>query len=426
MAQSELLSEYSDEKLSDIPPSNILHYLKINGWIKVENAPYNIDLYRHSRHEVEIFVPKSNTGFDYINDLLNIVKKLSNVEYRTPKEIIEDIISDSPSDIIRIGFVGYNDEKGTIPVDDCVKFYTSVRDSINIIGKDIIDRDQFGRYEVSDFINSCLVGQTEYGSYITPIICPLLIHSSKQADLSFFDHSQEIENLVTRKITKTFINSINHMVSCINEDKQEQLLDFDKNDFTDVSSNSNFYRVLSTIGLSNIRNMNIDIKWGVKDPSGVPHHLSVERKHFEAIMKLIHPLSEKTINEEKITTTYSGSFYSLQTQRKIKKPRRVKKGDGSVGFEFVADDGNPYEMSFSLSGEDYETACDAIKNHLNVYVKGVFKRKIEDEIIKYSLIKLEKISIVTNKKSGKYDDHQVIQKKLIDSFSNNDNSDLLQ
>lgn len=51
-------------------------------------------------------------------------------------------------------------------------------------------------------------------------------------------------------------------------------------------------------------------------------------------------------------------------------------------------------MSFSLNGEDYEKACDAIKNHLNVYVKGVFKRKNENENIKYSLIKLEKKSVL--------------------------------
>lgn len=400
MAQSEFLSEYSDEMLSNIPPSNIIHYLKINGWVKVENAPYNIDLYSHSGYEIEIFVPKSNTSFDYINDLLDIVKKLSKVEHRTPKEIIEDIINDSPSDIIRIGFVGYNEEKGTILVNDCVNLYTSVRDSINILGKEIIDRDQFERYEISDFINSCLVGQTEYGSYVTPIICPLLIHGSKQADLSYFDYSQEIENLVTRKITRTFINSINHMVSCINEDNQERLLDFDKENIPDVSSNSEFYRALGTIGLSNIRNMNIDIKWGIKDPSGIPHHLSVEKRHFEAIMKLIQPISERTIVEEKITTMYKGSVYSLQTQKKIKKPKRAKKGDGTVGFEFVAEDGNPYTMSFSLSGEDYETACDAIKNHLNVYVKGVFKRKIEEKNVKYSLVKLEKISIIHNTNSN--------------------------
>lgn len=410
MAQYELLSEYSDEKLSNISPRNVTRYLKINGWEKIENAPFNIDLYRHSRHEVDIVVPKSNTGFDYVNDLLNIVKKLSNVEQRTPKEIIEDIINDSPSDIIRIGFVGYNEEKGTIPVNDCVDFYTKIRDSINIIGKEIIDKDPSERYVISDFINSCLVGQTEYGSYVTPIICPLLIRSSRQADLSLFDDSQEIENLIPRKITRTFVNSINHMILCIDEDKQEKLLDFDSNNIIDVSPNSNFYRVLGAIGLSNIKSMNIDVKWGVKDPSGVPHHLSVEKKHFDAIMKIIHPLSEKTVVEETFTTTYTGSIYSITTTRTTKKSKSRKKKieDGTFGFEFIAEDRSPYTMRFNLGGEDYENACDAIKNHLDVYVKGEFNKKIDDGHSKYSLIKLEKIGILS-KIAYKYDNHQVRQ-----------------
>lgn len=400
MAPSELLSEYSDEKLSNISPIKVTHYLKINKWKKVENAPYNLDLYRHPKYKVDIVVPKSNSGFDYVNDLLNIVRKLSKVECRTPKEVIEDIINDSPSDIIKIGFVGYNEEQGVIPVDDCVNLYTSVRDSLNIIGKEIIDRDVYERYEISDFLNSFLIGQTEYGSYVTPIICPLLIHGNNQVDLSFFDDSPEIEDLITRKITRTFINSINHMILCINEDKKEMLLGFDKENFDDISSNSKFYHALGTIGLSNIKNMNIDIKWGVKDPNGVPNHLTVEKKHFEAIMLIIKPLSEKTISEEKFTTTYQGSIFSLQTQRKIKKTKRSKKGDGTFGFEFIAEDGNPYTMNFSLSGDDYENACDAIKNHLNVYVNGMFKRKMEESGVKYSLIKLEKISVITNKSSN--------------------------
>lgn len=412
MVSFDLLSYYNEEKLLNIPPSSIIRYLNINGWTKVKGVPFDINLYRHPKYKNEIVVPQTNTGFDYVNDLIEIVKKLSKIEKRTPKEITEDIINDSPSDTIRIGFVGYDEEKGTIPIDDCVKFYTSVRDSINIIGKDIIDKDQFERYEISDFINSCLVGQTEYGSYVTPIICPLLIHGNKQADLSFFDRSQEIENLVTRKITKTFINSINHMVSCINEDKQEKLLGFDKEDFTDVSSNSEFYRTLGSIGLSNIKNMNIDIKWGIKDPSDVPNHLSIERKHFETLMKIIQPLEEKKIVEKTFATTYMGSIYSVLTPIKKKATHsNAKSEDGKFGFQFVADDGNTYTMHFKLSGNDYENACDAIKNHLNVYIKGVFNRKLEDEKVKFSLIKLEKISIVTNKSSD-----SKIRSKSFDEF----------
>lgn len=425
MASSNSLSNYSEEKLSNIPPCNIIHYIKINGWVKVKDVPFDVDLYRHPKHENEIVVPKTQKSFDYVNDLLEIVKKLSKIESRAPKEIIGDIIHNSPSDIIRIGFVGNQEEKGTIPVNDCINLYTSVRDSINIIGKEIIDRDPHGKYEISDFLNSCLIGQTEYGSYVTPIICPLLIRSSRQADLSFFDDSQEIEDLLTRKITRTFINSVNHMILCINEDKQEKLLDFDKNDVVDVSSNSDFYRALGAIGLNNINNMNIDVRWGVNDPSGVPHHLSVKKKHFEAIMKIIQPLSKKTILEQTIKTKYTGIIYSLLTPRKKIKPKRSKKKieDGKFGFEFIAEDGKEYTMHFSLSGKDYENACDAIKNRTMVTVEGIFNKRIEEDCVKYSLNNMIEFNIMT-KISSKYDNHQVIQKQLIETTFNKGNQDL--
>jgi len=421
MASYNLLSNYSDEKLSNIPPSNIIHYIKINGWVKVKDVPFDVDLYRHPKYENEIVVPKNQKHFDYTNDLLEIVKKLSPIENRSPKKIIDDIINNSPSDIIKIGCVSYQDEKGTIPVNDCINLYISIRDSINIIGKDIIDQDPKEKYEISDFLNSCLVGQTEFGSYVTPLICPLLIRENQQTDLSFFEDSQDIENLLTRKITRTFVNSVNHMISCINDDNTEMLLNFDKNDAVDVSSNSSFYRALGTIGLNNIKNMNIDIKWGVKDPSGVPHHLSVERKHFEVLLDIIQTLCEKTIIEQTINTTYMGKIYSVLTSAKNKKSRKnsIKKDDdGKFGFSFLAEDDKSYYVHFNLRGKDYENACDAIKNHLMVNVEGIFTKKIDGGNIKYSIDNLEKFSIVTKQTIYNYDNHQVRQKPLIDTDFN--------
>ena len=149
MAPSDLLANYRDEKLSNIPPSNIANYVKINGWVKVDDAPYNINLYRHSKYNVDIVIPKTQENFDYINDLLKIVKKLSKIENRTPKEIIDDIINNSPSDIIRIRYVSDKDENGTISVNDCINLYMGIRDSINIIEKEILDQDLDEKNEVS-------------------------------------------------------------------------------------------------------------------------------------------------------------------------------------------------------------------------------------------------------------------------------------
>lgn len=420
MASSNLLSDYSDETLSNISPSNIIYYIKINGWAKVGNVPFDIDLYRNPKYETEIVVPKSQKNFDYINDLLKIVKKLSKIENRTPKEIIEDIINNSPSDIIKIRCVINQDNNGTIPVNDCVNLYTGIRDSITILGKEIIDQNPNERYEISDFLNSCHVGQTEFGSYVTPIICPLIIRGTQQTDLNYFDNLQDVEQLLTRKITRTFVNSVSHMISCVNNENADKLLNFDKNDVIDVSSNSAFYRALGDIGLNNIKNIDIDVKWAVKDPNGVPHHLNLEKKHFQAMKNITQTLSEKTTVEQTINTRYTGNIYSIMTPKKKERKNALKKNEGKFGFMFTEEDGNDYSIHFNLRGKDYEMACDAIKNHILTTVEGIFTKKIDEKGVKYSLNTLVKFDVIPNHTTYKYNNHPVYQKPLDDSdFSSN-------
>ena len=161
----------------------------------------------------------------------------------------------------------------------------------------------------TSFSNTCFVGQTEFGSYVTPLIFPLLFHGNKRLDFNSFDDISDIDNLLTRKITKTFMNSVEHMISFINKDKGEKLLNNDKNYSVDVSSNPNFYSALGIMGSSSVKKINIDVKWAIKDPVGVANHLVIERKHFEALKDITQTLTDVEDSQNSIDEHFERCKY---------------------------------------------------------------------------------------------------------------------
>jgi hypothetical protein len=157
---------------------------------------------------------------DYRLAMYRTVECIAQFTHKSIEQVILELLNPL-SDILRLRINEPKIEVGSIYVEDTIKLYDNAKKLLMATAMDIVRPQIYhiGRPENSivEFINNCRFGQTEIGSYVVSIVCPISkIVNNQVVQLTLFSNEEDCSQSLTRKVINKLIKSIKIVRETIN------------------------------------------------------------------------------------------------------------------------------------------------------------------------------------------------------------------
>ena len=166
-----------DSLTSLVTPRAVRVYAEGLGWCRVEGVNGKIAVYANPNSPLQqLIVPLDERLDDYGLRAAEAIQRLAEFEKRPPREVLNHLLL-PPSDLLYFREVSPAAAAGDLPLDHAVRMIDGVRKMLLSEAHSVLAPKPFhprmSRGEAEDFIARCRLGQTERGSFILTVACPL-------------------------------------------------------------------------------------------------------------------------------------------------------------------------------------------------------------------------------------------------------------
>jgi len=350
-----------------------------SGWRIVSEESDDVYILRRAEAPVEEHIlPKNRSFADYHDRLRDVVLSTSQYAGRSIGSILNELLY-PPSDILRYRLHESSTRDGTIPLPLCETFFKGCIQALKATARIEESPAQYhsrltGK-QTDEFFDECRFGQTERGSFIVNIICPLVVQQPKAPEGQQSMFLVDVSESFTRKTTKRLMSTIDRIISCIQTDDISPLLM--RNIGDDVIVSANLCEAISQIGnLERNATLELHSTWarGTTAPPRTPSNVSIPRDYlprFEEIASHLRP------SEQPPKPPYVGHIVALKG-----KANEDGLMEGGVTLEFLHD-GKPIRAHLNLAPREHQIAVDAYRKHLYVKINAEYQesgtyRRLED------------------------------------------------
>ncbi len=113
---------------------------------------------------------------DTAEAILEVAERIARVEQRLMRTVLEDLAS-SGSDVLRYRIISDDIKGGTIPLDGAISLFSGAKQMISAAACSVVNpvthHPRTDRSDVRQLIQHARMGQTEIGSFVLKILCPL-------------------------------------------------------------------------------------------------------------------------------------------------------------------------------------------------------------------------------------------------------------
>jgi len=189
-----------------VTPRALIGYAHGLGWQPVPNGkrPEIAVFHRPDSRLHQLIVPTDPTLDDFGEAVIDAVHKLAAFEKRPPGEILTHLLL-PPADLIRLQANGLDTEAGNVPLNHAVRLVRGARTAILSIAHSVlvprVYHPRLSRSEAEEFVSRCRL-QTERGSFVLALACPLDIHAG------LFGPGNEP---FARRVTSLFMQSLQEL-----------------------------------------------------------------------------------------------------------------------------------------------------------------------------------------------------------------------
>jgi hypothetical protein len=160
-----------------VRPFTVLQYAESRHWERVEGIAGRFWLMRHPEQRLrQLQIPMDDEDVGYVDAMQDVIERLADTEAIERDTVLENLLS-SDSDVLRLRVIRPNSDGGQLPLIDDVALRESARRALLSTACSVIKPAAFhprlSRTEADQFLAACRAGQTEVGSYVVKIICPL-------------------------------------------------------------------------------------------------------------------------------------------------------------------------------------------------------------------------------------------------------------
>jgi len=160
-----------------VRPAEIVAYLRGRGWSVADDGYEGGALWEKQSESgpVEAFVPMAEGAPDYGPLVQRLVHELARWEHREPLFVLREM-KESIADVIRFRVVLDGSESSRLPLSVAPRVFKTAHDvTISAANAASRRRSHYRNWtrEVHEFAQQAEVGQTEPGSYVVRVLCPL-------------------------------------------------------------------------------------------------------------------------------------------------------------------------------------------------------------------------------------------------------------
>jgi hypothetical protein len=383
MAVIDILQDRSTEKiLRSIKPEVVEAYVISKGNYFKDFKDGITSIYRDKGDKnFQIKIPLQPEYSDYSLLLSDTIKSIATIEKRNVWEIITNLKTEHPSDILRYQLKGSDTDDGTAPLRSGANLYSGAKDTLEASAYSI-EKPESIRYNhlksVSDLVERCRIGQTEYGSYSVPLICPLF--KKEKETVTYIQWNENPEITFTRRVTINLMESLHHIVDSISKEDTERLISPSRED---IKINPKMFEALNEMEPKKKNlDLNISSDWLIVPPTEkIPNSVSVNADYFKEIKDISDALIPK---EESDMQDFVGRVHLLKDDL-----TSLKKIKNQIKVSTFTPSGQPIHAKIVLNEFDYQNASLAHTQKKAVIVKGVLKKLKRD----YQIVDIEKFEL---------------------------------
>jgi hypothetical protein len=355
-------------------------YLNDLHWGKITSKRENVDIYQLEKGDefFQINLPLNRELRDYNEAMYSAMETISKSERKNIEQIILELLN-PVSDIIRFRIISEKNESGSIYIEDAIQLYNNAKKLLVASAMDIlnpcINHNSKLDSNTQKLIENFRFGQTEIGSYITSVICPLAnISNGEYKQYSLFSDEELCAHSFTRQLTKKLISSIKSIKENIEQSKLEEFIN--NNSPNGDSISVNFLEALNDMSISNPQNeLEITAKWAPTVKKNILDIDAIKLSHD--YYNPIKAFAEKYKISKSDEKSFIGKIKSCTSE-----PDAKKRVQGKIQLVFLDDKYKSGTVYSWLKKEDYDKAVIAHQQGSVVKVTGILveqgkTRKIE-------------------------------------------------
>lgn len=219
------------ECLKNVKSREARAYATANGWVRKPLDFGGLAVFDYSQRELtQLLIPLESESNDFPIRMLDVVQRLAEVEKRSVHEIANDLLNPNADTVrFRISDPSISSDlslmKGIEILDGARKSLLAAAHSILA---PVPYHSRLSRREAREFVDQCRLKQTEQGSFVVAIACPL--------DAVDAEGLLDGIDSFTRQTTKVLMESLDRIESRIEAD-QEASLTIAENGKVPISAN---------------------------------------------------------------------------------------------------------------------------------------------------------------------------------------------
>lgn len=160
-----------------VHPAEIVAYLRDHGWTVADDGYEGGVLWerRTDEGDQEVFAPMAQGAPDYRMLVHRLIETLARLEDRESSFILRDM-KEAAGDVIRFRFALEGGDSSRLPLSFAPRVFKTAHDvTISAANAVTRRRSHYRKWtrEVHEFAQRAEVGQTEPGSYVVRVLCPL-------------------------------------------------------------------------------------------------------------------------------------------------------------------------------------------------------------------------------------------------------------
>jgi hypothetical protein len=200
-------------------PLAVRQYAESRQWSPVEGVRGRFWLFRHpEQHLRQLQIPMDAEDANFTDAMLDVVQRIAELERRSIDAVLADL-QWPDADILRVRVASRDAESGQLSLAADVMLREGARRALLASACSVINpvavHPRMSRGEADVMLAACRAGQTEVGSYVLKIICPL--HAVPR-ELELPDATP-----FTRKVTTHLMRATADLVDSIEHSRVEDL-----------------------------------------------------------------------------------------------------------------------------------------------------------------------------------------------------------
>lgn len=335
------------ELAAQLKPLAIKNYLEMSGWQPVTGVRGRLWVYRHPEQTLrQVQIPMDPEDAGFTEAMLVAVERLAELTDRPANEVLIDL-QHPDADLLRFRLSSPDTRAGDVSIGDDVALREGARRALLAAASSAVNpvkhHARMTRAQVETFIGACRSGQSEIGSYIVKVICPL--HAVD--DLPLLRGQAPF----TRSVTALLMRAVGKLVAAIEDNRVDETLAADAAKPT-ISSNLCDALVRMRPGRDGGL-LDLRVSWAadpaVPPPTDIAPRVVIRAEYFPIIERVYHLL--RPTDDAAAAETFVGTVETLDGDVGSEGRR-----SGDVILALLDADGELFRARVTLDADRYELA----------------------------------------------------------------------